>query len=46
VDRAAAHRKRDAVACYRSQIRALATRRGHADAFEPERYWRVRSGRA
>jgi len=46
VDRAAAHRKRVAVACYRSQIRALATRRGHADAFEPERYWRVRSGRA
>jgi LmbE family N-acetylglucosaminyl deacetylase len=34
-------RKRDAVACYRSQIRALATRRGHADAFARESYWRV-----
>jgi LmbE family N-acetylglucosaminyl deacetylase len=35
-------RKRDAVACYRSQLRALGTRSGHADAFRPERYWRVR----
>jgi LmbE family N-acetylglucosaminyl deacetylase len=41
IDAAAPARKRDAVACYRSQIRALATRRGHADAFAPEAYWRV-----
>jgi LmbE family N-acetylglucosaminyl deacetylase len=41
VDRAAHARKRDAVACYRSQIRALATRDGHADALAGEAYWRV-----
>ena len=36
-------RKRAAVACYRSQLRALATagRSGHADAFAPERYWSI-----
>lgn len=34
-------RKRDAVACYRSQLRALGTRGGHDDAFADERYWRV-----
>ena len=34
-------RKRDAVACYRSQLRALGTRSGHDDAFAAERYWRV-----
>jgi len=34
-------RKRDAVGCYRSQLRALGTRSGHDDAFAPERYWRV-----
>jgi LmbE family N-acetylglucosaminyl deacetylase len=35
--------KRRAVAAYRSQLRALATpgRPGHADAFAPERYWRL-----
>jgi LmbE family N-acetylglucosaminyl deacetylase len=35
--------KRRALACYRSQLRALATpgRPGHADALEPERYWRL-----
>jgi LmbE family N-acetylglucosaminyl deacetylase len=34
-------RKREAVACYASQLRALATaqRLGHADAFAPERFW-------
>lgn len=41
VDAQAHARKRDAAACYRSQIRALATRSGHADAFAPETYWRV-----
>lgn len=41
VARGAAARKRVAVACYRSQLRALGTRSGHADAFRPERYWRV-----
>jgi hypothetical protein len=41
VDPAAHARKRDAVACYRSQIRALATRDGHADALAGEAYWRV-----
>jgi LmbE family N-acetylglucosaminyl deacetylase len=37
----AEQRKREAVACYRSQLRALATpgRLGHADAYEPEGYW-------
>lgn len=36
--------KRRAVACYRSQLAGLATpgRAGHADAFEPERYWHLR----
>jgi len=32
-------RKREAIACYRSQLRALGTRNGHADALAPERYW-------
>lgn len=37
-------RKAAAVACYRSQLRALATpgRPGHADLVAPEEYWRVR----
>jgi LmbE family N-acetylglucosaminyl deacetylase len=37
-------RKRAAVACYASQLRALATvqRLGHADAFARERYWDLR----
>jgi LmbE family N-acetylglucosaminyl deacetylase len=36
--------KREAMACYRSQFRGLATagRAGHADALEPEGYWRLR----
>jgi LmbE family N-acetylglucosaminyl deacetylase len=35
--------KRHAVACYGSQLRALAGagRSGHDDVFEPERYWRL-----
>lgn len=35
--------KRRAVACYRSQLRGLATagRLGHADAFRSEGYWRL-----
>jgi LmbE family N-acetylglucosaminyl deacetylase len=36
-------RKRLAVHCYRSQLRGLGTagRLGHADAYAPERYWRL-----
>jgi len=36
-------RKRQAVGCYRSQLRALTTsgRPGYQDAFAPEKYWRV-----
>jgi LmbE family N-acetylglucosaminyl deacetylase len=36
-------RKRQAVRCYRSQLRGLATpgRRGHVDACAPERYWQL-----
>jgi LmbE family N-acetylglucosaminyl deacetylase len=41
VDREAGGRKRIAVACYRSQLRALCTRSGHEDAFRAERYWRI-----
>ena len=37
----ASDRKRRAVACYRSQLKALGARRGHADAFAPEGYWRI-----
>jgi LmbE family N-acetylglucosaminyl deacetylase len=46
-DAAAVRRKARAVACYRSQLRALATpgRPGHADSFAEERYWRVTSAR-
>lgn len=35
--------KRRAIACYRSQLRALRTlgRPGYADALRPERYWRL-----
>jgi LmbE family N-acetylglucosaminyl deacetylase len=46
VARDARARKRDAVACYRSQIRALGTRSGHADALRAERYWRIGEERA
>jgi LmbE family N-acetylglucosaminyl deacetylase len=39
----ALERKRNAVACYRSQLRALATpgRPGYADAFAAEAYWQI-----
>jgi LmbE family N-acetylglucosaminyl deacetylase len=39
----ASDRKRRAVACYASQVRALACswESGVADAFEPERYWQI-----
>ncbi len=37
----AIHRKRRAVACYRSQLKALGARRGHGDAFAAEGYWRI-----
>lgn len=42
-DPIARRRKARAVACYASQLRALATpgRLGHEDAFAPERYWRL-----
>ena len=38
--------KRRAIACYASQLRGLAVsgRRGHADAFAPERCWRLEGG--
>ena len=42
---AAVNQKRRAVACYRSQLRALRATRGTvpvSEAFGPERYWRVR----
>ncbi|MES3021296.1 MAG: PIG-L family deacetylase [Pseudomonadota bacterium] len=39
--------KRAAVACYPSQLRALVSHaRGYADAFAPERYWRIESAAA
>jgi LmbE family N-acetylglucosaminyl deacetylase len=39
----ASSRKREAIACYGSQLRALATagRPGYADALAPERYWQL-----
>jgi hypothetical protein len=39
----AQERKRQAVACYASQLRALATpgRPGHSDALKGERYWEL-----
>lgn len=42
-DAGARRRKGRAVACYRSQLRALATpgRLGHADAFAAEGYWQL-----
>jgi LmbE family N-acetylglucosaminyl deacetylase len=39
IARDAAVRKRRAVACYRSQLRALRTRSAHDDVFAPERHW-------
>jgi len=41
--RAATTRKRRAILCYRSQLRALQTpgRPGWHDALQPERYWRL-----
>lgn len=46
-DADAVRRKARAVACYRSQLRALATpgRAGHADAFAEERYWQLTEAR-
>jgi LmbE family N-acetylglucosaminyl deacetylase len=46
-DAEAQRRKARAVACYRSQLRALATpgRPGHADAFAEERYWQLSAPR-
>lgn len=38
---AAAVRKREAVACYRSQLRALGTRNAHDDMYAPEGHWRL-----
>ncbi len=40
---ASLRQKRRAIACYRSQLRALRTpgRPGYADALRPERYWRL-----
>jgi LmbE family N-acetylglucosaminyl deacetylase len=42
-DGAFLRQKRRAIACYRSQLRALRTpgRPGYADALRPERYWRL-----
>lgn len=37
--RDASPRKRDAIACYRSQLRALAQRPALDDVYAPERYW-------
>jgi LmbE family N-acetylglucosaminyl deacetylase len=41
LDADAATRKREAVACYRSQLRALATRSAHDDVHAPEAHWTV-----
>lgn len=41
--RDAESRKREAVACYRSQLRALRTRDAYGDLDAPEAHWRVRS---
>ena len=38
-------RKREAVACYASQLRGLHSRRHHDDVFARETYWRVRRER-
>jgi LmbE family N-acetylglucosaminyl deacetylase len=43
LDGDAARRKRDAVACYRSQLRALATRNAHDDVNAAEAHWTVRA---
>lgn len=41
----AASRKREAVAAYRSQLRALRSRKAHDDVDAPEAHWRVQRGR-
>jgi LmbE family N-acetylglucosaminyl deacetylase len=47
LDPSANVRKRDAVACYRSQLRALRTRNAPDDVFAPEAHWALsRGGRA
>lgn len=40
----ASPRKRDAIACYRSQLSALATRPALGDVYAPERYWTLATG--
>jgi LmbE family N-acetylglucosaminyl deacetylase len=40
-ERAASPRKREAIACYRSQLQALAQRPALDDVYAPERHWRV-----
>jgi LmbE family N-acetylglucosaminyl deacetylase len=47
LDRDAAARKREAVGCYRSQLRALRTRNAHDDVHAAESHWTVsrRGGR-
>jgi LmbE family N-acetylglucosaminyl deacetylase len=45
VDRAAQARKRQAVSCYRSQLRGLRTRDSHDDVFAPEACWAIASRR-
>lgn len=42
----ASERKRAAVNCYRSQLRALRTRPSHDDVFAPETHWRLSRRRA
>jgi LmbE family N-acetylglucosaminyl deacetylase len=45
LDRVATARKRDAVGCYRSQLRALQNRSAFEDVFAPEGCWAVASRR-
>jgi hypothetical protein len=44
LDGGAITRKRDAVACYRSQLHALATRNAHDDVLAPEAHWTISRG--
>lgn len=45
LEHAAGARKREAVACYRSQLLALGTRSAHDDMHAPEGHWRVSRSR-
>ena len=47
IDARADGRKREAVACYRSQLRALRTRQAWDDVWAPEAHWMIarRAGR-